>query len=110
MTQIPLYRYPFDKEGSETLTLEESIAAMRELEEQLNGMLNPDWRWCDLRLKVIERHPTYVIYEIAHREKYAGQAVVMPYSADPPKIGPLSTINDRTLHNKIRSRGKPKGA
>jgi hypothetical protein len=105
MAQIPLYRYPFDKEGHETLTFDESIAAMCELEQKLNVMLKRDWRWCDLRPKVIERHPTYVIYEVEHHEKYAGQAVVMPYSADPAKIGPLSTINDRTLHNKIRSRG-----
>ena len=105
MAQIPLYRYPFDKEGHETITFHESIAAMRELEQQLHGMLKRDWRWCDLRLKVIERHPTYVIYEVEHHEKYAGQAVVMPYSADTPKIGPSSTINDRTLHNKIRPRG-----
>lgn len=37
MAQIPLYRYPFDKEGHETLTFHESIAAMRELEHSCTG-------------------------------------------------------------------------
>lgn len=78
MPQTTLYRYPFDKGGREVLTLGESIAAMQELEFQINRLCNFDWRWCDLSLSVVERHPTYVIYEIHHRGACTGRAIVMP--------------------------------
>jgi hypothetical protein len=110
MTDMYLYRYPFDEEGLHILTLAEAVAAMRELERQLNGMLGADWRWCDLIVEIIERHPTYVIYEIEHNGKDVGRAVVMPYCAEPPRIGPESTVYDRTLEEKIRTRNKPRGA
>ena len=110
MTQIPLYQYPFDEEGHETLSFDESIGAMRELERQLNLMLKPDWRWCDLRLKVTERHPLYVIYDIEHHGESVGRAVVRPFNTGTRKIGLESTINNRTLHHKIRPGREPEGA
>lgn len=110
MARLPLYRYPFDKEGLEVLTFAESIAAMRELERQLNMFLEPDWRWCDLRFKVVERHPTYAIYEVAHNDEYAGRAIVMPYCAEPPKIGPQSATAVRPADHRNRTRGEPEGA
>ncbi len=81
MTQPLLYRYPFDEEGREILTLVESIAAMQELERQVNRLCRLDWRWCDLTLSVVERHPTYFVYEIHHHQKYTGQAIVMPFAS-----------------------------
>ncbi len=104
MPQRTLYRYPFDEEGREILTLVESIAAMQELEHQINRLCKLDWRWCDLRLSVVERHPTYVIYEIHHRDAYSGRAVVMP-SASPVGMNDLRVIlSDRALLIKIRAR------
>jgi hypothetical protein len=102
MTQPILYRYPFDDEGREILTLVESIAAMQELERQINRICEADWRWCDLRLNVIERHPTYLVYEIHHHRRYMGQALVMPYSS--AKGGPLSALSDHALYLKLLAR------
>lgn len=104
MPQRILYRYPFDKEGREILTLIESIAAMQELEQQINRLCDLDWRWCDLRLSVVERHPTYLIYEIHYRDVYTGRAIVMPHVSR-PGIGdrPLG-ISDQALLNKILAR------
>ena len=101
MPHLALYRYPFDEKGSAILTFAESLAAMQELERQLNAMLKPDWRWCDLRLEIVERHPTYVIYEVSHYEEFIARAVVMPYCADPPKKQPAV---EQALYEKIRSR------
>ena len=104
MPQRTLYRYPFDEEGREILTLVESIAAMQELEHQINRLCKLDWRWCDLRLSVVERHPTYVIYEIHHRDAYSGRAIVMP-SASRVSMNVLPVIlSDRALLIKIRAR------
>lgn len=80
--QMSLYQYPFDKEGDKTLSFDESIIAMRELERQLNLMLNPNWRWCDCRLQVTERHLTYVIYDVEHHGKHIGRAVVRARTVD----------------------------
>lgn len=110
MTQIPLYRYPFDDEGRQILTFAESLAAMRELERQLSTMLPTDWRWCDLRLSVVERHPTYVVYDVQHHDRMMGRAVVMPYSAEPPKIEPESALDEDALREKIRARRRSEGA
>jgi hypothetical protein len=106
MPNIYLYRYPFDETGSSLLTFAETLAAMQELERQLNAMLKPDWRWCDLRLVIVERHPTYVVYDVTHRDEWMGRAVVMPYCADPPKKQPETAIA-QALYDKIRSRGNP---
>ena len=104
MPQRTLYRYPFDEEGREILTLVESIAAMQELEHQINRLCKLDWRWCDLRLSVVERHPTYVIYEIHHRDAYSGRAIVMP-SASRVSMNDLPVIlSDRALLIKVRAR------
>jgi len=104
MPQRTLYRYPFDEEGRETLTLVESIAAMRELEQQINRLCTLDWRWCDLRLSVVERHPTYVVYEIHHRDAYSGRAIVMP-SASRAGVQDLRVaICDLALQARIRAR------
>jgi hypothetical protein len=106
MPHIYLYRYPFDETASPVLTFAESLAAMQELERQLNAMLKPDWRWCDLRLAIVERHPTYVVYEVTHHEEFIGRAIVMPYCADPPKKQPDTAV-EKALYEKIRSRSKP---
>jgi hypothetical protein len=102
-----LYRYPFDEEGRETLTFIESISAMQELERQINRLCDCGWRWCDLRLSVIERHPTYVIYGIEHRDECVGTVIVMPHVAAHVATEPQSTFNGRTLLNKICGRLKP---
>jgi hypothetical protein len=108
MIEQTLYRYPFDEEGREVLTLVESIAAMQELEQQINRLCDVEWRWCDLRLSVVERHPTYVIYEIHHRGEYSGQAIVMP-SVSMTGIDDLRlVISDQALLTKIRVRVQSK--
>lgn len=104
MSRRTLYRYPFDEQGGEILTLVESIAAMQELERQINRLCRLDWRWCDLRLSVVERHPTYVIYEIHHHDKYAGQAMVMPFASARGTGVSQSAISDQALCLKIRAR------
>jgi hypothetical protein len=109
MTHIYLYRYPFDEAGGATLTFAESLAAMQELERQLNAMLKADWRWCDLRLEIVERHPTYVVYDVAHHGQLMGRAVVMPYCADPPKKRPDTAV-EQALYEKIRARRNSEGA
>ncbi|HUB17612.1 MAG TPA: hypothetical protein VL990_03190 [Acidobacteriaceae bacterium] len=106
MTQRILYRYPFDEEGREILTLVESIAAMQELERQINRLCGCEWRWCDLQLSIVERHPTYLIYEIHHHRRYAGQAIVMPYAS--AKDGPGSAFTDHVLYLKICARMEAK--
>jgi hypothetical protein len=108
MTQRILYRYPFDEEGHEILTLVESIAAMQELERQITQLCRCDWRWCDLKLSIVERHPTYLIYEIHHHRKYMGQAVVMPYASPAAKDGPRSVFSDHALYLKICARMEAK--
>src|SRR5579872_3498344 len=104
MPQTTLYRYPFDEEGREILTLVESIAAMQELEHQINRLCNLDWRWCDLRLTIVERHPTYVIYEIHHRDAYSGRAIVMPHLCKTGVSELRIALSDRALLDKIRAR------
>jgi hypothetical protein len=101
MTQPVLYRYPFDDEGREMLTLVESIAAMQELERQINQLCRLDWRWSDLTLRVVERHPTYVVYEIHHRQKYAGHALVMPFASARGAGVPQTALSDHALYLKI---------
>jgi hypothetical protein len=108
MTQRLLYRYPFDEEGREILTLVESIAAMQELERQINRLCRLDWQWCDLRLSVVERHPTYLIYEIHHHHRYMGQMIVMPYASG--KDGPHSAFSDHALYLRICARMESKAA
>jgi hypothetical protein len=104
MPQTTLYRYPFDEGGREMLTLGESLAAMQELEYQINRLCAFDWRWCDLSLSVVERHPMYVIYEIHHREAYTGRAIVMP-SVWRTEMNDLRVaLSDRALQVKILAR------
>lgn len=110
MTHPILYRYPFDEEGREILTLVESIAAMQELERQINRLCRLDWRWCDLTLHIVERHPTYVIYEIHHRQKYAGQAIVMPFASARGAGVPQSALSDQALYLKICARMESKAS
>ena len=77
---------------------------MQELERQINRLCRLDWRWCDLRLSVVERHPTYVIYEIHHHDKYAGQAMVMPFASARGTGVSQSALSDQALYLKIRAR------
>lgn len=104
MLERTLYRYPFDNEGREVLTLVESVAAMQELERQINRLCNVEWRWCDLKLHVVERHPTYVIYEVHHRDEYSGQAIVMPHVSVAGMDALRIAISDQALLSKIRDR------
>ena len=104
MTAPTLYRYPFDEEGLEILTLVESIAAMQELERQINHLCRLDWRWADVQMRVVERHPTYVVYEIHHHGKYAGQAIVMPFASARGAGVPQSALSDHALYLKILAR------
>jgi hypothetical protein len=104
MINRTLYRYPFDEEGREILTLVESIAAMQELERQINRLCAVDWRWCDLRLSVVERHPTYVIYEIQNGDQYSGRAIVMPYASQAGIDDLELALSDLALLTKIRAR------
>jgi len=110
MGHIYLYRYPFDEAGTATLTFAESLAAMQELERQLNGLLQPDWRWCDLRLEIVERHPTWVVYKVTHHDEVMGRAVVMPYSANPPRKQPDTATGEQSLYEKLRARRNNEGA
>lgn len=108
MIERTLYRYPFDEEGLEVLTLVESIAAMQELEHQINRLCDDEWRWCDLRLSVVERHPTYVIYEIHYHDEYSGEAIVMPSVSVAGMDSLRVAISDQALLNKIQARVQAK--
>jgi hypothetical protein len=87
MTRSGLYRYPFDKDGEPVLTFGEAIAAARNLEGQLNGLLKR-WTWPDVTLTIFERHPGYVRYEVRRHGEYVGIATVMPFVTDVEKMGP----------------------
>ncbi len=87
MTRSGLYRYPFDKDGDPVLTFGEAIAAARNLEVQLNGMLKR-WTWPDVTLTIFERRPGYVRYEVRRQGEYVGIATVMPFVTEPEKMGP----------------------
>ena len=110
MTQPLLYRYPFDEEGREILTLVESIAAMQELERQINRLCRLDWRWCDLTLSVVERHPTYLFTRSTITSKYIGQAIVMPFASARGEDGPHSALSDQALYLKICARMESKAS
>lgn len=85
MMRSGLYRYPFDKDGDPVLTFGEAIAAARNLETQLNGMLKR-WTWPDVTLTIFERRPGYVRYEVRRQGEYVGIATVMPFIMDSDKI------------------------
>ncbi len=87
MTRSGLYRYPFDKDGDAVLTFGEAIAAARNLEIQLNGMLKR-WTWPDVTLTIFERRPGYVRYEVRRHGEYVGIATVMPFVTETEKIEP----------------------
>jgi hypothetical protein len=87
MTRSGLYRYPFDKDGDPVLTFGEAIAAARNLESQLNGMLKR-WTWPDVTLTIFERRPGYVRYEVRRHGEYVGIATVMPFMTEPEKMEP----------------------
>jgi hypothetical protein len=89
MIRSGLYRYPFDKDGDPILTFGEAIAAARNLETQLNGMLKR-WTWPDVTLTIFERRPGYVRYEVRRHGEYVGIATVMPFVTDSEKIEPES--------------------
>ena len=89
MMRSGLYRYPFDKDGDPVLTFGEAIAAARNLETQLNGMLKR-WTWPDITLAIFERRPGYVRYEVRRHGEYVGIATVMPFVTDSEKIEPES--------------------
>lgn len=94
MTRSGLYRYPFDKDGDATLTFGEAIAAARNLEAQLNGMLR-HWTWPDVTLTIFERRPGYVRYEVRRQGEYIGIATVMPFIVEPERIGPEAAAADK---------------
>jgi hypothetical protein len=73
-----LYCYPFDDAGHEILTFPEALAATQELTLQISKLIGDPWRWCDVRLVVVLRHPTYRIYEVEHHGLPAGRVTVLP--------------------------------
>jgi hypothetical protein len=77
-----LYCYPFDA-GHEILTLSEAIAATQELTTQITRLVGADWRWCDLRLAVVLRHPAYRIYDVEYRGEPVGRVIVLPCTTEP---------------------------
>jgi hypothetical protein len=89
MANSGLYRYPFDKNGDPTLTFGEAVTAARVLEAQLNGLIDR-WTWPEVYLRIIERRPGYVRYEVERNGKFVGYATVMPYTVEAPKKEPGS--------------------
>ncbi len=100
MTRSGFYRYPFDKDGEPVLTFGEAIAAARNLEMQLNGLMK-NWTWPDVAVTIFERRPGYVRYEVRRHGEFVGVATVMPFSEEPPKLEPESAMEGR-MHEKSR--------
>ncbi len=95
MARSGLYRYPFDKDGEPALTFGEAIAAARNLEAQLNGLMK-HWTWPDVSVTIFERRPGYVRYEVRRHGEFVGVATVMPFSAEPPKLDSESAPEGRS--------------
>lgn len=104
MPRSGLYRYPFDKDGDPVLTFGEAIAAARNLEAQLNGMMKR-WTWPDVTVTIFERRPGYVRYEVRRHGEYVGIATVMPFVAEPPKMEPEPASEGRNAGEKSRESG-----
>lgn len=79
MLRNQLYPFPFDCKDYETLTLQETVAAMRKLEHELNLLLPAGWRWNELRIFVIERRSGSIVYEVERNGQKAGRAAVALY-------------------------------
>jgi hypothetical protein len=88
-----LYRYPFDKDGPPALSFGEAVIAARILETEL-GKLMERWTWPEIWLRIVERRPGYVRYEVHRNGKFLGIVTVMPYSVAPPKHEPASTLDE----------------
>lgn len=71
-----LYPYPFDPERIEVLTLRESVAVMRELEHELNGILNSQWRWPEVQLSILDRTGRTVTYAVEWQGRPVGCVTV----------------------------------
>ena len=104
MTRSRLYRYPFDKDGDPVLTFGEAIAAARNLEAQLNGLMK-HWTWPDVAVTIFERRPGYVRYEVRRHGEYVGIATVMPFTAEPPRMEPESAGEGRVEDVEHKSSG-----
>ncbi|MGA7523908.1 MAG: hypothetical protein WBW84_15760 [Acidobacteriaceae bacterium] len=72
------YPYPFDAKGDAVLTFAESVAASRDLEDQLNKVLPNGWQWSELQFKIIKRGHRVVIYLVERNGKEVGNAMVTP--------------------------------
>lgn len=99
-----MFRYPFDKEGQPVLTFGEAITAARILETQLNGLMER-WTWPEVYLKIAERRPGYVRYEVHRDGKFVGFATVMPFSVAPAKMEPGSTTDEEAAGRENEAKG-----
>ncbi len=98
-----MFRYPFDKEGDPVLTFGEAITAARVLEAQLTSLMER-WTWPEVFLRIVERRPGYVRYEVHREGKFVGFATVMPYSVA-PKMEPGSVGSDETGESEDKAKG-----
>jgi hypothetical protein len=99
MAEVSHYRYPFDKDGQPVLTFGEAIAAARILEMQLSKMMER-WTWPEIWLRIVERRPGCVRYEVHRNGKFVGFATVMPY--EPAKHEPESALDEQATADKER--------
>lgn len=90
-----LYPFPFDDEGEMVLTFEESIAATRDLERQINALFPSGWQWKDLQLTVIERHAGTAIYKIMRNGLRVAQLTVNPFSTHPTEPPATRIVHKR---------------
>ncbi len=71
-----LYPYPFDQEGGAMLTLQENLAATRELELKLNALIRNEWRWPELQLAIVGRLGGVVTYAVEWRGSMVGRITI----------------------------------
>jgi hypothetical protein len=82
MADVSHYRYPFDKDGQPVLTFGEAIDAARILEVQLSKLMDR-WTWPEVWLRIVERRPGSVRYEVHRNGRFVGFATVVPNSVAP---------------------------
>ena len=98
-----LYRYPFDKDGPPALTFGEAVIAARILETEL-GKLMQQWTWPEVWLRIIERRPGYVRYEVHRNGRFLGNVTVMPYSVASPVQEATSPVNEPSGGDQTRGK------
>jgi hypothetical protein len=108
MADVSYYRYPFDKDGQPVLNFGEAVAAARILEAQLSKLMDR-WTWPELWLRIVERRPGCVRYEVHRNGRFVGFATVMPNSVAPPQHDLQSVVEEKTTTDEAR-RDKAKRA